>query len=216
MSAACGSVASPCMLLWCGAWLTPPPRSVCRLPAALAQNGKHPLHYAVEKQASEAITWYSLLEAYPEAAKEKNEVRVGGVWLGCLALHAAVVRRWLTPPPRSMCRLPAALAQNGKLPLHYALEKRASKAVVDTLLMARYFNLVDMLVAKCHKAEVLPRITAEAAKEKDEVRGGGVWLGCLALHAAVLRRVADPAAALDVSPPCRSRAVREAPAALCR
>ena len=75
MAAACGSVASPCMLLWCGAWLTPPPRSVCRRPAALAQDERLPLQYAIDSQASEAVV-LALLEKYPEAAKEKDKVRV--------------------------------------------------------------------------------------------------------------------------------------------
>ena len=66
------------MLLWCGAWLTPPPRSVCRRPAALAQRGMLPLHYAIENQASEAVV-LALLEKYSEAAKEKDGVSVGGV-----------------------------------------------------------------------------------------------------------------------------------------
>ena len=66
------------MLLWCGAWLTPSPRSVCRRPAALAQRGMLPLHCAASKQASEAVV-LALLEKYPEAAKEKDKVRVGGM-----------------------------------------------------------------------------------------------------------------------------------------
>ena len=69
MVAACDSVASPCMLLWCGAWLTPPPRSVCRRPAALAQRGKLPLHFAAENQASEQIL-NLLIAAFPDGAKD--------------------------------------------------------------------------------------------------------------------------------------------------
>ena len=97
------------------------------------------LHYAMANQASEAVV-AALLEAHPEAAKQKTNVLPP--WPHTLR---AAPQRMRARALSLACR---HAVQIGKLPLHWAAANEASEAVVKALL-AEY---------------------PDAATEKDEVR----------------------------------------------
>ena len=92
-------------------------RVCCRV-----QDGKLPLHFAAQSNESEAVI-KALLDAYPDAVKEKDKVRCGRgrrVFCPLLSLLTCVC-----------CRV-----QDGYLPLHLAAYHNESEAVIKALLDA--------------------------------------------------------------------------------
>ena len=90
------------------------------------QEGRLPLHYAAENNESEAVI-KAVLDAYPGAAKEKDDVRCGrGRRVLCpLLSHSSHMRSMPSPPPL----FSLAAVQGGKLPKDLA-ETDAIKALL--------------------------------------------------------------------------------------
>ena len=108
------------------------------------QTKKLPLHYSCNKGTSLQVA-EALLEASPEAATKVDEARVA---VPTHTLSRATCRRLfphhrcaanVTPADRGRGRREptcdaCGVAQDGKLPLHYAAENGASLEVVNLLL----------------------------------------------------------------------------------
>ena len=88
-------------------------RVCCRV-----QDGSLPLHCAARDNKSEAVI-KALLDAYPDAAKEKADVRCGrGRRVLCpLLSHSSHMRSMPSPPPL----FSLAAVQYGRLPKDYAM-----------------------------------------------------------------------------------------------
>ena len=94
--------------------------------ASAAQDGSLPLHVAAANQAAEAVV-VELLKAHAGAAAEKDEVCPSRSHL-CAAEYR--LRAYADSPARFRA------AQEGRLPLHVAVQHQASEAVVRRLLAA--------------------------------------------------------------------------------
>ena len=81
------------------------------------QDGDLPLYFAAANSKSEAVI-KALLDAYPDAAKAKDNVRCGrGRRVLCpLLSHSSHMRSVPSPPPL----FSLASVQDGKLPKYYA------------------------------------------------------------------------------------------------
>ena len=86
------------------------------------QDGNLPLHYAAQNNKSEAVI-KALLDAYPDAAKERDNVRCGR-------------GRRVLCPLLSLLTCVCCRVQDGNLPLHYAAQNNKSEAVIKALLDA--------------------------------------------------------------------------------